>query len=182
MAYNNYGNYGYGAYPQYNANMGYQNFQQPIVQPQPVMPTQPQTNGIPFSEVFFGTLKEAEGHIVTPNKSVCFVNNSSGEIYVKSADSMGNQSFKTYKQVGTESPSLEPQAPTFNPNDYIKKTELNDLVAKPDLSNFAEKSDLKGLVRQETLESLFNDITKELNGIKKSIDIKKTLENGIKGV
>lgn len=177
MAYNNYGNYGYTPYPQYNANMGYQNFQQPTMQntmlQNQMMQPQTQSSEIPFSESHYGTMKEAEAYIVPPMKSVLFMNKANGEIYVKSADNMGNPSFETFKKVGVEEKQTETQQVAFNPEEYIKRTELKD---------FAEKSDLKGLVTQETFESFFNDITKELNGIKKSIDIKKTLENGIKGV
>ena len=52
MAYGNYTGYGYG-YPQYNTNMGYQQYQNPMMQNM-VQPQQ-QTSEVPFSEMHFGT-------------------------------------------------------------------------------------------------------------------------------
>ena len=93
MAYNNYG--GYYGYPQYNS-MSYQQYQQPMAQQQ-IMSNQQQNNEIPFSEMHFGTMKEAEAHIIAPLKSAVFYNKGLGEIYVKSADGMGNPYLETFK-------------------------------------------------------------------------------------
>ena len=139
MAYNNYGGYSYG-YPQYNPNMGYQQFQQNMGQPQQQMMQQPQNNEMPFAEVLFGNLKEAEARVVYPSKSVCFVNNALGEIYVKSADNMGNQSFKTYKQVGLEQTNEE-QKPEIDTKSFIKREELKDYITFDDLNRLNEHID-----------------------------------------
>jgi hypothetical protein len=125
MAYGNYNGYGYG-YPPYN----YQQYQNPIMQQQ--------TNEVPFSEMHFGTMKEAEAHMVTPNKSVLFFNNPMGEIYVKSADSMGNQSFKTYKQVFIENNPTQSISHEFDSKDFVKKDDLKDFITRKDLEEFKE--------------------------------------------
>ena len=94
-------------------------------------------NDIPFAEVLFGNLKEAEARVVYPSKSVCFVNNALGEIYVKSADNMGNQSFKTYKQVGLEQTNAE-QKPEIDTRSFIKREELKDYITFDDLNRLNE--------------------------------------------
>lgn len=137
MAYNNYGGFSYG-YPQYNPNMGYQQFQQNMGQPQQqMMQPQQQGNDMPFAEVLFGNLKEAEARVVYPNKSICFVNNALGEIYVKSADNMGNQSFRTYKDTGFEQ-KIEESKPEIDTKSFIKREELKDYITFDDLNRLNE--------------------------------------------
>ena len=176
MAYNNYGNYGYGMYPQYNANMGYQNFQQPTMQSpmaqQQIMQPQNQNNDIPFSEMHFGNLKEAEAYIVAPMKSVCFVNNVLGEIYVKSVDNMGNPSFKTYKQVGVDNNSTESITTKFDPKEFVKTG---------DLDKFLTREDLQGVAYQENVEKInkkLTDFENQLKEINKVIGFVKGDKNG----
>lgn len=171
MAFNNYGNYGYGMYPQYNANLGYQNFQQPMgqqMQPQ-MMQQQTQSNDIPFSEMHFGNLKEAEAYIVAPMKSVCFVNNALEEIYVKSADNMGNPSFKTYKLQGSTNNSKENKTAEFDPNLYVKKA---------DLGNFATLKDLDGLLTTKDLQEINTKIDRMQRQIKIKEIEREGFENG----
>ena len=148
MAYGNYTGYGYG-YPQYNTNMGYQQYQNPMMQNM-VQPQQ-QTSEVPFSEMHFGTMKEAEAHIVTPNKSVLFLNNPLGEIYVKSADGMGNPSFKTYKQVVVENNTSQPVSHEFDTKDFVKTQDLDKYLTKDDLRNFIKREEL---INFATLEDL----------------------------
>lgn len=156
MAYNNYG--GYYGYPQYNS-MSYQQYQQPMVQPQT------QNNDIPFAEVLFGTLKEAEARIVTPNRSVCFVNNAMGEIYVKSADGMGNPSFKTYKLVAPTNNSQETQTNGFDPKSFVKTEDLKGFITKNDLKDFLTVND-------------FDQIMQEIDRLKKRIQINEIEKKG----
>lgn len=141
MNYNNY-SYGYG-YSPYNANMGYQNYQQPMVQPQQqIIQSQNQNNDIPFSEMHFGNLKEAEAYIVAPMKSVLFLNKAEGEIYVKSADNMGNPSFMTYKQVGIDKQSIQEEKPVLDTKDFVKTDMLKDFVTKDDMKALDFKDDI----------------------------------------
>ena len=141
MNYNNYSYGGYG-YSPYNANMGYQNYQQPIAQPQQqIIQPQAQNNDIPFSEMHFGNLKEAEAYIVAPMKSVLFLNKAEGEIYVKSADNMGNPSFMTYKQVGTDKPTDNTKS-VLDTKDFVKTDMLKDFVTKDDMKALDFKNDI----------------------------------------
>lgn len=142
MNYNNYSYSGYG-YSPYNANMGYQNYQQPIAQPQQqIIQSQSQNNDIPFSEMHFGNLKEAEAYIVAPMKSVLFLNKAEGEIYVKSADNMGNPSFMTYKQVGIDKHSTEEEKLVLDTKDFVKADMLKDFVTKDDMKALDFKDDI----------------------------------------
>ena len=142
MNYNNYSYGGYG-YSPYNANMGYQNYQQPIAQPQQqIIQPQAQNNDIPFSEMHFGNLKEAEAYIVAPMKSVLFLNKAEGEIYVKSADNMGNPSFMTYKQVGIDKHSAEEEKFALDTKDFVKTDMLKDFVTKDDMKALDFKDDI----------------------------------------
>lgn len=136
MAYGNYGNYSYNGYQQYP--MGYQQYQQPMAQNM----MQQQVSDNPFPEAHFGTIKEAEGHIVAPNKSVAFYNSPLGEIYIKTADNMGNPSLITFKRVNNQQ---ETQAPQFDPNLFVKRDELGQFITKNDLGDFTTKDDLKDL-------------------------------------
>ena len=140
MSFGNYNGYGYG-YPQYSTNMGYQQFQQPMSQN--IMQQQIQTAEVPFSEMHFGTMKEAEAHIVAPNKAVLFLNNPLGEIYVKSADGMGNPSFKTYKLAIAENSTQE-----LDSKNFVKYDDLKDFIKREDLTNFATLDDLKKLQKE----------------------------------
>ena len=140
--YNNYlGNNQYGGqfYPSY---MNYGNYGN-VQMPQRQMPQQAPNNTMPFTEILFGTLKEAEVHIVAPSKSVCFINNAMGEIYIKSADEMGNTAFKTYKQVPLTNNSTEPQTSVIDPKEFVKTSDLKDFITKEDLGNFLTRDDLK---------------------------------------
>lgn len=142
MNYNNYSYGGYG-YTPYNANIGYQNYQQPIAQPQQqIIQPQAQNNDIPFSEMHFGNLKEAEAYIVAPMKSVLFLNKAEGEIYVKSADNMGNPSFMTYKQVGIDKYSSEKESPVLDTKNFVKTDMLKDFVTKEDIKAIDFSNDI----------------------------------------
>lgn len=174
MAYSPYGNYGYGMYPQYNANMGYQNFQQPLGQQmqQPMVQPQTQNSDIPFAEVLFGNLKEAEARVVYPNKSVCFVNNALGEIYVKSADGMGNQAFKTYKQVDVENNTSNTQTLVVDPLKCVTKDDLVGFARVEDLNVFANKKNV------EEINSKLVGVENQLKEINKVIGLVKGDKDG----
>lgn len=151
--YNN--NYmGYGQYPQYNPNymQGYQAYQQQVQRPmqQPMQQTaqQEQSQGIPFSEVRYGTLDEAKGHIVMPNRAIMFINRGVGEFYIKSANSMGEPTLETYKYTSiNEVSNKEPEQTKENPS-YVKREELKDYITLDDL----------------------NQIEKHLNDVEKKVD------------
>ena len=151
MAYNNYNNYStpysYGGYyPQYNN--GFNQYQQPMAQPQ----AQGQTQDFPFSVVRFGTLDEAKGHIVPPSKAIMFIKSDFSEIYVKSADSMGNPSLETFKCSRLQECSAQ-----------IVSTEIDtkNLAKKEDLENFITKDNF------DTLNGKISDIETRLQKLDK---------------
>lgn len=164
MAYNTYGNYGYGMYPQYNANMGYQQYQQPMVQQQMVN-SQQQNNEIPFSEMHFGTMKEAEAHIVAPMKSAVFYNKGLGEIYVKSADGMGNPYLETFKKIIVENNTQKVETNEFDPKNFVKSEDLKGFITKNDLKDFLTVND-------------FDQIMQEIDRLKKRIQINEIEKKG----
>lgn len=170
MAYNGYGGY-YNAYPQYGNTMGYQQFQQPMMQQQMMNGQQP-NNEVPFTEVHFGTMKEAEAHIVAPMKSVLFVNRGLNEMYIKSADNMGNPSLETFKKVGAEDKSTEPVSSQFDPKEFVKREDLNALPTKEDLKGFLTAENTKEFVTKADLKALTNQLTE----IEKKIRINEILK------
>lgn len=158
MAYGNYNNYSYNGYPY--SPMSYQQYQQ---QPMAQNMMQQQVSDNPFPEAHFGTIKEAEGHIVAPNKSVAFYNSPLGEIYIKTADNMGNPSLITFKRVNNQP---EPQQAQFDPNMFVKRDELNGFITKNDLGNFTTKDDLK-------------DLYSKIDVLQRKIDIRQIEKGGM---
>lgn len=147
MQYNTqpYASYGYNGY-------GYQS---PVVQPQQVQkPVQPQD--FPFSVVRFGTLDEAKGHIVPPSKAIMFIKSDFSEIYVKSADAMGNPALETFKCSRIdENPTLT-VSPVLDPKEFVRKDEL---------SGFATAEDIKGLPTKQEME----DFAKKMHSMEDEI-------------
>jgi hypothetical protein len=176
MAYNGYGGY-YNAYPQYGNTMGYQQFQQPMMQQQ-MMNGQQQSNEIPFSEMHFGTMKEAEAHIVSPMKSVLFFNRGLNEIYIKSADNMGNPLLETFKKVGMENNSTEPVSSQFDPKDFVKREDLNALPTKDDLKGFLTIENTKNFVTQDDIKALTDKLTELQKQVRINEILKGETNNG----
>lgn len=161
MAYNNYS--GYYGYPQYNS-MSYQQYQQPMAQQQ-IMSNQQQNNEIPFSEMHFGTIKEAEAYIVAPMKSAVFYNRGLGEIYIKSADAMGNPYLETFKKVGVENNTTKAETSEFDPKMFVKSEDLKNFITKDDLNDFLTTND-------------FDQIMQEIDRLKKRIQINEIEKKG----
>jgi hypothetical protein len=144
MQYNTqpYNSYGYNNYGMY----------QPQVQNQIQKPVQPQD--FPFSVVRFGTLDEAKAHIVPPSKAIMFIKSDFSEIYVKSADAMGNPALETFKCSRVDENMPMVVSPVLDTKDFVKIGDINDVVRKDDLKglltaedgkNFITKDDLKGI-------------------------------------
>ena len=133
---------------------GYQVYQNNNIA-QRQIPQQPQD--IPFTVVRFGTLDEAKAHIVPPTKAVLFIKSDFTELYVKSADNMGNPTLETFKCSRlTENPT-EMETPKFDPKEFVKS------------------SDLKGFVTFDDLKS----INLKLDQLQKQIQINDILKGGI---
>ena len=168
MAFNYNGNYGYGGNYPYTP-MSYQLYQQ---QPMAQNMMQQQVSDNPFAEAHFGTIKEAEGHIVAPNKSVAFYNSPLGEIYIKTADNMGNPSLITFKRVNNQP---EPQQVQFDPNMFVKRDEFNEFINKNKQTEVITKEDLKDFITKGDLEALYNKI----DGSQRKIDIRQIEKGGL---
>ena len=143
-----YNNNYFGQYPNYNQNYNppYMNYQNPMQNSvKPIMQQQVQQD-LPFAEVRYGTLDEAKGYIVFPTKSVMFIDRNLGELYIKSANQMG-----------------EPTLEEFTFKKKTNKEEIKQEVVKEEKINFddfVKVDDLKGLVKEEDFKALNNRIDK----------------------
>lgn len=177
MAYNGYGGY-YNSYPQFNSNMGYQQFQQPLMQQQ-MMSGQQQSNEIPFSEMHFGTIKEAEAHIVPPMKSVLFYNTALGEVYIKSADNMGKPMLETFKKVGMEDDnSKEPVSPVLDTKDFVKMEDLKDFLTRDDLKGVLTAENAKDFVTKQDIQGISTKLEELSKQVKINAILKGDTNNG----
>ena len=130
---------------------GYGGFVQPQVQRPLSMSTQ--QNQAPFSEVRYGTLDEAKGHIVMPSNSVMFINRNLGEIYIKSANNMGEPSLEIYTYIKKESSETNNSLDSsFNPQEFVKKDDIKELltgfIKNDDIKDFATRKDFDKLMFQ----------------------------------
>jgi hypothetical protein len=147
MQYNTqpYASYGYNGY-------GYQS---PVTQ-QVQKPVQPQD--FPFSVVRFGTLDEAKGHIVPPSKAIMFIKSDFSELYVKSADAMGNPALETFKcSRVNENPTL-PQTPALDTEIFAKREELKNFVTADDIKALPTREDMDNFAKK--MHSMEDEIKK----------------------
>ena len=105
-------------------------------------------------------------------KSVCFVNNALGEIYVKSADGMGNPSFKTYKQVGADNNPTNAQTLVVDPLKCVTRDDLVGFARVEDLNVFANKKNV------EEINSKLVGVENQLKEINKVIGLVKGNKDG----
>lgn len=137
--YNNYfGQYptyqNYGQYPQYQPVQ-----QRPQMQP---MVQQPVEQEMPFSEVRYGTRAEAEARVVYPNRSIMFIDKNLGEIYIKTANQMGEPSFQEFTFKAKESEKQEPiEEAKIDTQNFLTKDDAKDFLKKGDLKTIDEKLD-----------------------------------------
>ena len=135
--YNNY----YGQYP------SYQNYMQPQYQPMQQRPqmqpmVQPVEQEMPFSEVRYGTRAEAEARVVYPSKSIMFIDKNLGEIYIKTANQMGEPSFQEFTFKAKESEKQEPiEEVKIDTQNFLTKEDAKDFLKKGDLKTIDEKLD-----------------------------------------
>lgn len=139
----------------------YQN-RQPIQQPQ-----QEAQQDIPFSEVRYGTLDQAKGYIVMPNKAVMFIDQDKNEFYINRADSMGKPYLETYKYYPLSNlPQNNQTQPETGKNGGIS-TDLGNFLTKKDAEMFPTRQEL-------------DDIYKKLEQLQKKIQLNKVIEEGNK--
>lgn len=113
--------------PLYNAYNSYNS-------PQMQRPIAPQ-NQIPFSDVRYGTLDEAKAQLVMPSNSIMFINRNLGEVYIKSANHLGEPFLDIYVFKKKDENNPINTAPSINLEDFVKKEDIKDFVTKKDLEN-----------------------------------------------
>lgn len=126
----------YGQYPQYQPMQ-----QRPQMQP---MTQQTMEQEMPFSEVRYGTRAEAEARVVFPNRSIMFIDKNLGEIYIKTANQMGEPTFQefTFKAKNNEKEEVAvEQEIKINTENFLTKDDAKDFLKKGDLKTIDEKLD-----------------------------------------
>lgn len=130
-AYNN-----YQTYPTYN--YGQRNYGTSYM-PQPIVPTQPIQQQPADFPIRFANIEEAKGFIVMPNQRQFFINNEKNELYIKSADGLGQSYFDEYiltrKDKQGETAVIEP-------------SKVVDSVTKDDIKDFVSKEYVSGIESQ----------------------------------
>lgn len=137
--YNNYfGQYpsyqNYGQYPQYQPVQ-----QRPQMQPMVQQQNEPQPK-MPFSEVRYGARAEAEARVVYPTESIMYIDKNLGEIYIKSANQMGEPTFEEFTFKRKETQPLA-EVPKIDAKNFLTKEDVKDFLKKDDLKTIDEKLD-----------------------------------------
>lgn len=190
--YNSYYQNNGGYYPQqYGSGVGYQQFQNAMPQQmaRQQMDVQGQMN-TPIQEILFVTSEEARAYVVFPNRNALLIDKTNKMAYFKSADSLGQSTMKVFKYDdfidGANAQSPVKAKEEIDTSQFVKLEALDNFVNKEDLKMFANKDDLNGFVTQNTLDTALRQMTDSLNSqlaeIKKTINIKKTIEENIKNV
>lgn len=143
--------------PQPYASYGYNGYgYQPQAQNQIQKPVQQQD--FPFSVVRFGTLDEAKGHIVAPSRAIMFIKSDFSEIYVKSADAMGNPALETFKCSRIDENPTLPVSPVLDPKDFVKMEDLKDFVKSEDIKELPTKQEMENFAKK--MHSMEDEIKK----------------------
>lgn len=148
-------------YPQQMVSPNISQINQPNAQYQ-----QQSTNDIPIQGVKFVTGDEAKAFIVMPNTRVLLMDKSNSIFYIKSADSLGQSTTETFRFEKVENNSLAGEK---------EKEQIN-------LTEYAKKDDLSNLVTNDRLSEVETKLSKKLEELQKSINIKKYLEGESKDV
>ena len=145
----------------------YMAYQQQMQARQQMPMEQAQNQDVPFSEVRYGTLDEAKGYIVAPNRAIMFIDQDKSQFYIKRADSMGKPYLETYKYSSMDNlPSELKSQPQTSKNDGIS-TDLGNFLTKKDAEMFPTRKEL-------------DDIYKKLEQLQKKIQLNKVIEEGEK--
>lgn len=136
------------AYNTYNQNSytspyayGYQQRgYNPVVTQQQVMPPQqPIATDFPLR---FANKEEAKAFIVMPNQRQFFLNNETSELYVKSADGIGQSFFDEYDLVAKGKADKSASVATVEPQNVA------EMATKDDLKDFVHKDYVSALESQ----------------------------------
>ena len=163
MAYSNYlngyqnpyqNNY-YGQQPSYYYQQ--QSYQQPIQNQQP-QTTQPSAIPLLLVDGFIG----AKAYFMPPNSMAHLLDSKNNRFFIKSSDSQGSCTLKTYKLVEDEIDENGNSKNVSNDKNSSSNIPTNYLT-KEDLVEFANKGDLKTL--QETLMDSLNKLSQEFKSV-----------------
>lgn len=88
----------------------------------------------------FANMEEAKAFIVMPNQRQFFLNNETSELYVKSADSIGQSFFDEYSLV----PKNKSDG-TGKQNVTIEPQNISEMATKDDIKDFVSKDYVTGL-------------------------------------
>lgn len=174
MAFNNYNPFlgNNSIYPQYN-NSIYSAYQNTI--PQTQMNRQQIQNQYetPIQDLRFVTSEEAKAHIVYPNTNALLIDKANKIAYLKSADSLGQSSIRNFKYEELNESELsglnkKEKAPEIDLSGFIKEEQIKDFVTFEKMN--------------EALKKFGETISSQLLEIKKSINIKKAIEESMASV
>lgn len=132
-------NYGYGQYPQTpyaRHNYGMPQFQPQYQYQQPQMQPQVQQS-IQYEPILQGVIyasqREAEGHIVTPNTKILFIDKDKGMSYLKTANNDGQSSMRYFKNIEVRADGTpieaEKEDAAIDLSTYATKKELGEFVS-----------------------------------------------------
>ena len=112
---------------------------QPITQPQMVQPNQQVATDFPLR---FANKEEAKAFIVMPNQRQFFLNNETSELYVKSADGIGQSFFDEYDLVQKGKADKSASVATVEPE------KVAEMVTKDDIKDFVSKDYVESIESQ----------------------------------
>lgn len=136
----------------------------------------PQQNQAPFSEVRYGTLDEAKAHIVMPATSVMFINRNLGEMYIKSANNMGEPLLELFKFSKIEETNGEQSTIKLDTKDFVKVQDLEGLATKDDLKAFLRAENTSNFVTREDVKVLSDKIENLQKQLQKQAQINAILK------
>ena len=160
-------NYSYNPYQNYGYQPSYQQPQQVVQNQQQYQQQYMPTTSVPFNEVRFATLKEAEAYIVVPNTKVMFMDRDNSVFYIKSADSLGKSTLEGYKYTPMDNSPTESVSLDFDPKDFVKTDDLKNYLTKQYLDGFVTRNDIKDFITKDDLKGIdarFDKLQKQIVG------------------
>ena len=137
-------------------------------------PVQPIQQDSPFGVVRFGTLDEAKAQLVPPAKASMFIKSDFSEIYVKSADAMGNSALEVFKCSRVDENTTQTVSPVLDPKEFVKTDDLKDVVRKKDLEGLVSADKMVNFVTRDDLKPLMEKVEQ----IQKQVKINTILKGG----
>ena len=137
-------------------------------------PVQPIQQDSIFSVVRFGTLDEAKAQLVPPAKASMCIKSDFSEIYVKSADAMGNSALEVFKCSRVDENTTQAVSPVLDTKEFVKTDDLKDVVRKKDLEALVSADKMVNFVTRDDLKPLMEKVEQ----IQKQVKINTILKGG----